>query len=262
MHFNRTMSAHGPTMIDPWSHDRIYNTCLRNVLAAKQIAFPKGALRRGQTKPIGVVSTPFGNIDLSVHKSAEADLYIERNRYTGLLLDSDGLICGRCAFSTYRTVRGCGWLTDSTIASYMDAIDQEACDWYELLSNEDDANFEESFNTDGLLSADEIWIAPELRGNSIWKVLYFCTMSAAFLHQKRMYDEFVFKAHPLLKPGEFGSTPEDDIQNQIKNLQRLYAVQLDAWLIQREGQPTGYMRALVPDAFFSSWNAIRDEQRP
>ena len=264
MHFNRTMNANDSAKVDPWHHELNYGTCLRKIFAAKKIAFPKGALRRGQTKPLGVVSTSFGNIELSVSKSAEADMNIERIRYTGRLLDCHGLICGRCSFSTYRTVRGRGWLTDSTIANCMDAIDQEAWDWYEILRNEVDANFEESFNADGLLSADEIWIASELRGSSTWKVLYFCTMSAVFVHQKRMYDEFVFKAHPLLKPGELGSMPEEVIQDQKRTLRRLYAIQLDAKLIRHEGQPTDYMRAWVPDALFSAWNDMDQsgKQRP
>ena len=233
-----------------WRGEGLYLSSLHEVAVSKQKAFPKGSLRRGQTKSLGVVSTPPGVVELSVYKDEEADLHIEHNRYFGKLLGNDGAVCGRCFFSTYRPVRGRGWLTAEAIFVCMDAMSQEACDWYEILSGDDSADLEQDFNSGGLLIADEIWIAPELRGTQAWKVLYFCTMSAVFVHQRQMYEDFVFKAHPLVKPDQFAQIPRAELQHQARQLRRFYAVHLGARALRCEGEPTEYMRAPVPNAFF------------
>ena len=239
-----------------WRREGLYLSCLREVAVSKQIAFPKGSLRRGQTKSLGLVATPFGTVELSVYKDEQADLSIEHNKYIGELLGNDGGVCGRCFFSTYRTVRGRGWLTDEAIFVCMDAMSEEACDWYETLSGADDADLEYDFNLDGLLTADSIWIAPELRGTQAWKVLYFCTMSSVFVHQRRMYEEFVFKAHPLVNRDEVGKIPKAELQHQARQLRRFYAVHFDARVIRSKEKPTEYMRAPVPEALCRAWIAI------
>lgn len=240
------------TMDFLWRGEELYLSSLHEVAASKQKAYPKGSLRRGQTQSLGVVSTPFGAIELSVYKDEEADLHIEHNRYFGKLLSNDGAVCGRCFFSTFRKMRGRGWLTDEDIFVCMDAMSQEACDWYEILSGTDGADFEYDFNMDGLLTADEIWVAPELRGTQAWKVLYFCTMAAVFVHQRRIYENFVFKAHPLVDPDQFDQIPKAELHNQARQLRRFYAVHLGARGLRLKGKQTHYMRAQVPDAFFVS----------
>ncbi len=143
----------------------------------------------------------------------------------------------------------------------MDATSQEASEWYELLRYEDDASLEEDYNTHGLLTADEIWISPALRGSSAWKVLYFSTMCSVFLQQKRLYDEFVFKAHPLIDRDDLGKMSKEVIHKRARDLRRLYAVQLNAWGIWHEGEPTMYMRAGVPEALFRAWYSIQPTRR-
>lgn len=244
-----------------WLGHSLFENCLREVYASKQKTFPKGSLRRGQTKSLGVVKTPFGRIQLSVHKDETADMHIEHNIYSGYLLRNDGTESGRCFFSTYRPIRGRGWLTDEAIFFSMDAMSQEAYDWYAILSGDGDGDLEISFNTAGLLTADEIWIDPELRGAQAWKVIYFSTMSAVFVHQRRMYEDFLFKAHPLIKADEIDKIPKDDIRNQARQLRRFYAVHLNAFVISNNGKRTHYMRAPVPDSLLRAMTVIRKGKR-
>lgn len=245
-----------------WHGDRLHETCFREVHAVMRTVPQTGTLRRGQTKTLGTVGTPFGNVELSVSRSPDTmGLDIQLDHYHGRMLNCEGVVSGRCTFSTYRTIRGRGWLTNDKIFFCMDATSQEASEWYELLRYEDDSNFEEEFNTEGLLTADEIWISPELRGSSAWKVLYFSTMSTVFLEQRRLYQAFVFKAHPLIDRDELGKMSKQAIQKQAQDLRRLYAVQLNAWGIWQEGKPTMYMRAGVPGALFRAWYSIQPTGR-
>ena len=66
-----------------WRGKGLYLSSLHEVAVSRQKAFPKGSLRRGQTKSLGVLSTPFGAVELPVYKNEEADLHIEHNRYFG-----------------------------------------------------------------------------------------------------------------------------------------------------------------------------------
>lgn len=237
-----------PLVDGDWRGEALYQTCFRAVDLATQASPQKRSLRCGQTKSLGVVSSPFGTIELSVIREYCDELEINHIRYIGKLLREDGGVCGRCFFSTYRPVRGAGWLDADTLFSCMDALSQEALEFIEILSNADDADFEETFNPGGLLTADELWLAPELRGTLAWKLLYFCTMSAVFLHQRRLYEDFVFKAHPLVDHDAVDRPSSAELRLQARQLRRFYAAHLDAKIICNDGKPTEYMRAPVPDA--------------
>ena len=236
-----------------WRGDALYLSCVQSVEESQQKAFPKGALRRGQRRSLGEVKTPFGTIELSVHKDAFADLYIEHNCYFGQLLGHDGVVCGSCFFSTYRPVRGRRWLTNSTIYECMDAISDEALTWYDILSREDSWKLEFDLNYQGLMTAEEIWVDPELRGTQAWKVLYFSAMSAVFSHQRRVYDDFVFHAHPLIDADKIDQVPKSERLHDTRNLRRFYAVHLEASVIRIKGSPTEYMRAPVPEVLWQAW---------
>lgn len=239
-----------------WHGSNLYATSLRAVCDAKRIAFPKGSIRRGQSRDIGTVRTPFGIIELSVHKDGFADQSIEHNQYFGRLHHGNcEEVVGRCFFSTYRPVRGSGWLSDDCLFYHMDDISQEACEFHVVLSDDDEDSFEMVFNLEGMLTADEIWISQELRGSAAWKVLYFCTMSAVFAHQRRLYTRFVFKAHPLIVHNAPNRPSKEELQQQSKLLRRFYAAHLGAHVIQNNGSPTEYMRAKVPCELLDAWKA-------
>lgn len=242
---------------DAWRGDALYSTCLREVLASKQTVFPKGALRRGQVRTIATVNTSFGAIALSVHKDAYAGLHIEHNWYSGRLLGHDGVERGSCLFSTYRPVRGRGWLSDRDIFESMDAMSDDACNWYGVLGSENGLGLEVEFNLEGLLIAESVSVAPDLQGSLAWKALYFSTMSAVFAHQRRDYGGFAFHAHPFIDPDGKAQTPWSEQQRQAKQLRRFYAVHLNARVIRRNGEPTEYMRAQVPYALSRAWAASR-----
>ena len=245
---------------DAWRGHALYSSCLREVLASKQIVFPKGALRRGQSRSIGAVNTPFGSIELSVHKDPDADLDIEHNWYIGRLLGSDGVERGGCSFSTYRPVRGRGWLSDRALFFSMDSMSDDAYTWYRVLSGENASDFEIEFNSEGLLIADEIFVTPDIQGSGAWKVLYFCTMSAVFAHQRREYGAFVFHAHPFIDANDKAQIPRVEHQRQAKQLRRFYAVHLKARVIRKKGEPTEYMRAQVPYALSRAWAAYKQKR--
>lgn len=251
------MSASDTVGNGSWRGDSLYITCLREAYASKQRTFPKGSIRRGETKSLGMVQTPFGCVELSVHKEGFAGAGIDQLGYFGQLVAIDKTITGRCQFSTYRPSRGRGWLTENDIFWSMDAISQEAGDWFDVLANENCRYLVEVMNLDGLLTADEIWIAPDLRGTVAWKALYFCTMSAVFAHQRQTYDDFVFKAHPLLNADTFNEIPEIEIRRQTRQLRQFYSVHLDARVIRtKDGQTTDFMRAPVPYAILLEWLAF------
>ena len=247
----------GPDDEGRWRGDALYFSCLQAVQASKQKVFPKGALRRGQIRSIAAVNTPFGSIELSVHKDEYADLHIEHNWYIGRLLGHDGVERGSCFFSTYRPVRGRGWLSDRDIFECMDAMSDDACNWYGVLWGENASALEVAFNLGGLLIADNVSVTPDLQGSLAWKALYFSTMSAVFAHQRREYETFVFHAHPLIKADEIAQVPRIELQRQAKQLRRFYAVHLNARVIRKRGEPTEYMRAQVPYALSCAWAALQ-----
>lgn len=235
-----------------WRGEELYRTCLREVRASVAAAGIKGYIRPYKTYSMGAIATPYGCLDLSVSQP-DPDPPIKQHLYFGRLVGADGTERGRCFFSTYKRTRNCGWLCADDILFSMDALSQQACEWAEIILADDDALIEETFNQTGLLTADEIWIAPELRNSNAWKVVYFATMAAVFAHQKRAYEDFVFKPHPLMDEAERKTLSKADLAQQAKDLRRLYAVHLDARTIWNNGNPTDRMRAWVPDGFFEHW---------